>query len=198
MNATHLASVFLDRRGAALPMAMLTLLILSVLIIGFSVLSATEPTIANNQLRVTQARAVAEAGVERAMWALNRGITDPAMPTGSPTPFVGTASRPMTAASSLRSRPAAMRSGDSVSRSSMARRSTNATSRPSAGCRTTRPPARRPTRRSPSPCSTRNSSCGTRPLPSPCAGSSSWVATHSWIRARTTAAARSMARSQRG
>jgi hypothetical protein len=89
MNATHLASVFLDRRGAALPMAMLTLLVLSVLIIGFSVLSATEPTIANNQLRVAQARALAEAGVERAMWALGHpgnasGIPDDAFLT---TPF---------------------------------------------------------------------------------------------------------------
>jgi hypothetical protein len=54
-------------------MAMLTLLILSVLIIGFSVLSSSEPTIANNQLRVAQARSLAEAGVERAIWALNRG-----------------------------------------------------------------------------------------------------------------------------
>lgn len=88
MNATHLASVFLDRRGAALPMAMLTLLILSVLIIGFSVLSATEPTIANNQLQVAQARALAEAGVERAIWALNRGVTNPGDSNGIASPFV--------------------------------------------------------------------------------------------------------------
>jgi len=60
-----------DQRGVALPMAMLALLILSALIIGFSVLSASEPTIAKNQLMVAQARAIAEAGVERAIWALN-------------------------------------------------------------------------------------------------------------------------------
>jgi hypothetical protein len=76
-------------------MAMLTLLILSVLIIGFSALSATEPTIANNQLRVAQARAVAEAGVERAVWALNRGLADPPNNTdGIPSPLVGTALAP--------------------------------------------------------------------------------------------------------
>jgi len=87
-------SVF-DQRGAALPMAMLALLILSVLVIGFSVLSSSEPTIANNQLRVAQARAVAEAGVERAMWALSHpgnasGIPDDAFSTGSlraPAPY---------------------------------------------------------------------------------------------------------------
>ena len=39
-----------DQRGVALPMAMLALLILSALVVGFSVLSATEPTIASNQL----------------------------------------------------------------------------------------------------------------------------------------------------
>jgi hypothetical protein len=63
-------------------MAMLGLLILSVLIIGFSVLSSSEPTIANNQLRVAQARAVAEAGVERAMWALGHALK----PDGTPNP----------------------------------------------------------------------------------------------------------------
>jgi len=55
-----------DQRGVALPMAMLALLILSILVIGFSVLSATEPTVANNQLMVTQARALAEAIAQEA------------------------------------------------------------------------------------------------------------------------------------
>jgi hypothetical protein len=73
-----------DQRGTALPMAMLALLILSVLVIGFSVLSSSEPTIANNQLRVAQARALAEAGVERAIWALNEGMTNPACSPAPP------------------------------------------------------------------------------------------------------------------
>lgn len=73
-----------DQRGVALPMAMLALLILSVLVIGFSVLSASEPTIANNQLMVAQARSLAEAGIERAIWALNRGSTVPTDVNGIP------------------------------------------------------------------------------------------------------------------
>ena len=59
------------QRGIALPMAMLTLLILSALMIGFSLMAASEPVLANNQLQVGQARAVAESGIERAVWALN-------------------------------------------------------------------------------------------------------------------------------
>ena len=62
-----------DERGVALPMALMALVILAALVVAFSVLSASEPTIANNQLRVAQARALAEAGVERAMWALSQG-----------------------------------------------------------------------------------------------------------------------------
>jgi hypothetical protein len=62
-----------DERGVALVMAMLTLLILSVLVIGFASLSSTEPAIASNHLRVAQARALAEAGLERAIWALSAG-----------------------------------------------------------------------------------------------------------------------------
>jgi hypothetical protein len=73
-----------DQRGVALPMAMLVLLILSIVMIGFSVLGATEPTIANNQLMTTQARALAEAGVERAIWALNNPTEPKGVPSGGP------------------------------------------------------------------------------------------------------------------
>ena len=75
-----------DERGVALPMAMLALLILSTVMIGFSVLGATEPIIANNQLMATQARALAEAGVERAIWALNHPADPKGVPSGGPTP----------------------------------------------------------------------------------------------------------------
>ena len=80
-----------DQRGVALPMAMLALLILSALVVGFSVLSATEPTIASNQLMVAQARSVAEAGVERAIWALNNPANTSGIPaTGAiPAPYTG-------------------------------------------------------------------------------------------------------------
>jgi hypothetical protein len=74
-------------------MALMALLILSALAVAFSVLSSSEPTIANNQLRVAQARAVAEAGLERAAWALTNpgatgGLTDP-LPSPVPPPYNG-------------------------------------------------------------------------------------------------------------
>src|SRR5262245_49223341 len=87
MSLRPFATAARDERGTALPMAMLALLVLSTLIIGFSVLASSEPPIANNQLRVAQARAVAEAGVERAIWALNRGITNPDDTNGIPVTF---------------------------------------------------------------------------------------------------------------
>jgi hypothetical protein len=91
-SARAAVSPFGSERGVALPMALLSLVILSALIAGFSVLSAIEPTIANNQLVVAQARALAEAGVERALWALSnpthaQGI--PATFTTPPSPYDG-------------------------------------------------------------------------------------------------------------
>jgi len=76
--------LILGQRGVALPMALLTMLILSALIIAFSMMAASEPVLANNQLQVAQARAVAESGVQRAIWALN----NPANAAGIPDPFV--------------------------------------------------------------------------------------------------------------
>ena len=81
----------------ALVMAMLALLILSVLVVAFSLLASTEPTIASNQLRVAQARALAEAGVERVVWALTQGKSDSTisgslaspLPTTVPAPYDG-------------------------------------------------------------------------------------------------------------
>lgn len=85
-------SPFRSERGVALPMALLSLVMLFALISGFSVLSAIEPTIANNQLAVAQARALAEAGVERALWALSNpadGQGIPATFTTPPSPYDG-------------------------------------------------------------------------------------------------------------
>jgi len=73
-----------SQRGVALPMALLTMLILSALVIAFSMMAASEPVLANNQLQVAQARAVAESGIERAIWALN----NPANAAGIPNPLV--------------------------------------------------------------------------------------------------------------
>src|SRR6266849_1011233 len=76
------------QRGVALPMALICLLILSALIIAFSMMAASEPVLANNQLQVAQTRAVAESGVERAIWALNNpanasGIANPLVTAGA-------------------------------------------------------------------------------------------------------------------
>jgi Tfp pilus assembly protein PilX len=66
-----LSKSFRCQRGIALPMALLSLLVLSALTVAFSIMAASEPVLANNQLQVAQARAVAESGIERAVWALN-------------------------------------------------------------------------------------------------------------------------------
>jgi hypothetical protein len=79
-----------DERGAALPLAVVTLVLLASLILGLSVMSATEPTIAANQLRTAQARALAEAGIEQALWAL----ANPEAPDGLPDPLPATVPPP--------------------------------------------------------------------------------------------------------
>lgn len=88
-----------DERGIALPMSLLALLVLSTLVIAFALLAASEPVIATNQKMVAQARAVAESGVERAIWALNNptdfnGIPDP-FPGTAPAPYDGSAGIPI-------------------------------------------------------------------------------------------------------
>ena len=89
-----------DERGIALPMALLALLILSTLVISFALLATSEPVISTNQKLVAQARAVAETGLERAIWALNNptdpsGIPDP-LPSPAPSPYDGTTGIPIT------------------------------------------------------------------------------------------------------
>ena len=93
MDIRRLARILSGQRGIALPMALIALLILTALVVAFSVLSTSEPTIAANHLRVAQARALAEAGVERAVWALTNstatgGLADP-LPLTVPAPYDG-------------------------------------------------------------------------------------------------------------
>lgn len=66
-------SVLKDERGVALPMGVLLLLVLTALMLAFVSLAQTEPMIAANHMLATQARAQAEAGFERAVWALSQG-----------------------------------------------------------------------------------------------------------------------------
>ena len=75
-----------DERGIALPMALLALLILSTLVISFALLATSEPLISTNQKMVAQARAVAESGLERAIWALNNPGDLNGIPEAGPVP----------------------------------------------------------------------------------------------------------------
>lgn len=81
----RLAHILRDERGVALPMAMIVLVSITTLMLAFAVLSQTEPVIAHNQLRAGQARAHAEAGFERAVWALSQG-EGVLVPDGTPGP----------------------------------------------------------------------------------------------------------------
>src|SRR5215470_8706234 len=83
----------MDERGAALPLAALVLAVLGAVLIGLSMMSATEPQIASNQLDGTRAQALAESGLERALWAVQHpeavdGVPSP-LPTPAPTPYDG-------------------------------------------------------------------------------------------------------------
>jgi hypothetical protein len=88
--ATMSSPDLLDQRGVALPMALFTLALLTTLMLAFASLSQTEPVIAANHLRGTQARTLAESGLELAIWAL----ANPAGPGGVPTPLPGDTADP--------------------------------------------------------------------------------------------------------
>jgi len=78
--------------GVALPMAVLSLALVATLVVGFAVLGAVEPSIASNHLAVAQAHALAEAGVERALWALSNPTDAQGIPvafTTAPSPYDG-------------------------------------------------------------------------------------------------------------
>jgi len=84
----RLPQAFTDQRGVALPMALLTLLLLTTLMMAFAVLAQTEPIIAANQLRTAQARSLAESGVEQAIWALTNGNNGSGAANAIPNPMV--------------------------------------------------------------------------------------------------------------
>lgn len=74
MRTDTLLARLRSERGIALPTALIALVLLTTLLIAFAVLSKSEPTIASNQARAAQARALAEAGAERALWALTSTV----------------------------------------------------------------------------------------------------------------------------
>ncbi|MGH7278296.1 MAG: PilX N-terminal domain-containing pilus assembly protein, partial [Candidatus Rokuibacteriota bacterium] len=64
-----------NERGVALPMALICLLVLSGLALAFLTVSAFEPQISENHESGTQARYVAEAGIE---WAFDHLVVNAA------------------------------------------------------------------------------------------------------------------------
>src|SRR5436309_1743584 len=76
MASRRLPSTLLDQRGMALPLALIILTLLTSLTVAFLMMSSTEPLIAANLKGGEQALSNAEAGIERALWALaNPGVT---------------------------------------------------------------------------------------------------------------------------
>lgn len=63
---------------------MLSLLVLSVVLIGLSSLTGREPLVASNHVMIVQAQALAEAGLERALWALSTPDSPHGIPWSTP------------------------------------------------------------------------------------------------------------------
>lgn len=79
----------------ALPVATIALVLITSLTIALAALTRTEPLIAGNHHRVAQARALADSGIERIVWALNAtgavtgGLDAPTMGGTPPAPYDG-------------------------------------------------------------------------------------------------------------
>src|SRR5262245_33993648 len=82
-----------NERGVALPLVLMVLALLVSVTATLVALSATEPVISTNLKRADQALTLAEAGVERAVWALSPTPTGPAV-FGVATPLLIAAGPP--------------------------------------------------------------------------------------------------------
>jgi hypothetical protein len=82
-----------SERGVVLPLAMLSLLMLSAVLIGLSTLTGEEPLIAANHVMTVQAHALAEAGLERALWALSTPTAEEGVAWSAAAPVPYDASR---------------------------------------------------------------------------------------------------------
>jgi hypothetical protein len=79
-------------------MTLILMGLITALTVAFLAFTSAEPVIAANQMANAQARAIAESGVERALWALTKGDADPAangalvdpLPNPVPGPYNGT------------------------------------------------------------------------------------------------------------
>jgi|RhiMetdeSRZDD1v2_1073273.scaffolds.fasta_scaffold05428_18 Tfp pilus assembly protein PilX len=83
--------------GIALPITLILMALITSLTVAFLAFTSAEPVIASNQMANAQARAIAESGVERALWALSKGETLPSpvgaladpLPAPVPAPYDG-------------------------------------------------------------------------------------------------------------
>ena len=94
-------TVLRNEQGIALVMALIVMVTLAALIGVLAMLATSEPQIADNQLPSAQARALAESGLQRALWALSTGQTSPStsgvlaldanynLPSPVPSPYDG-------------------------------------------------------------------------------------------------------------
>ena len=80
MPPERLRSAVMNQRGIALPLALIVLMLLTSLTLVFLGLSSTEPIIAANLKRGEEALGLAEAGIDRAIWALSNPTVDTAGP----------------------------------------------------------------------------------------------------------------------
>src|SRR5437899_10873647 len=83
--------------GIVVPMTLIIMALLTPLTVAVLAFTSTEPFIASNQMANAQARAIAESGLERALWALTKGEANPAatgaladpLPNPVPVPYDG-------------------------------------------------------------------------------------------------------------
>ena len=83
--------------GIALPMTLMLMGLLTAVTVAFLAFTSSEPIIATNHMANAQARALAESGVERALWALTKGQSSPGssgaianpLPNPVPAPYDG-------------------------------------------------------------------------------------------------------------
>jgi hypothetical protein len=80
----------MNERGVAAPVALMILVLLTSLMLAFATLSQTEPVIASNLMLRQQSQAMADSGVERALWALSTGdIPNPMAGNTAAAPYDG-------------------------------------------------------------------------------------------------------------
>jgi len=83
---TSIAARPRNQHGAVLPLAMVSLLVLSAVLLGLSLLSGQEPLAARNHMMMAQAQAMAEAGLHHALWALSTPAAAGGVPWSAPAP----------------------------------------------------------------------------------------------------------------